>query len=373
MKPILFIDRDGTIIQEPADEQIDSLEKLEFLPKVLRNLYRLQEKYTLVMVTNQDGLGTDSFPENTFWPAHNKMMGILTGEDIHFHAIHIDEHFPADNHPNRKPGIGMMTEYIDNPEFDLTRSFVLGDRLSDTQLAKNLGCKGIFIASQEDKGKVKEEGLTEHCALVSDDWDAIGDFLMSFVRRASVHRKTAETSIEIDLDIDGVGDYHIDTGVSFLDHMLDQVAKHAGIDLHIKVEGDLHIDAHHTVEDTALALGEAFDKAMGNKAGMERYGHFSLPMDEALADVALDFSGRPWLVWKAAFRTEMVGQLPTEMVQHFFKSFADTSRCTLNMKVTGDNDHHQVEALFKGFAKALKMALKRDGSNWEIPSTKGVL
>ena len=371
MKPVLFRDRDGTIIQEPEDEQVDSLEKLEFLPRVLRSLYRLQEKYVLAMVTNQDGLGTEAFPEDTFWPTHNKMMRVLEGEGIQFRTIHIDEHYPEDGHPNRKPGTGMLTEYMDNPEFDLSRSFVLGDRLSDTQLAKNLGCKGIFIAPKEDAFKVEEQGLTEHCALVSDNWDEMGEFLMSQARRASIHRQTSETNIQIELDIDGNGEYQIDTGVSFLDHMLDQVAKHAGISLQLHVQGDLHIDAHHTVEDTALALGEAFGKAMGNKAGMQRYGHFSLPMDEALANVALDFSGRPWLVWRATFHTEMLGQLPTEMVKHFFKSFADTAKCTLNMQVTGENDHHQVEALFKGFAKALKMALQREGS--EIPSTKGVL
>ncbi len=373
MKPVLFIDRDGTIVHEPEDEQVDSLEKLEFLPKVLRNLYRLQQKYVLVMVTNQDGLGTESFPEDTFWPTHHKMMKTLDGEGIKFRTVHIDEHYPEDKHPNRKPGTGMLGEYINNPAFDLSRSFVIGDRLSDTELAKNLGAKGLFIAPKSDSYKVVEEELTEHCALVSDDWDEMGDFLMGQARRASVHRQTKETSISIELDLDGRGEYQNATGIGFFDHMLDQLAKHAGIDLEVKVEGDLHIDEHHTIEDTALALGTAFDKALGNKAGMARYGHFLLPMDEALAQVALDFSGRPWLVWKDEFKREKVGGFPMEMAYHFFKSFADAARCNLNMQVGGQNDHHQIEALFKAFAKAVKMAIKREGNANEIPSTKGVL
>lgn len=375
MKKVLFIDRDGTIILEPEDEQIDSLEKLEFYPKVLRNLYQLQEKYTLVMVTNQDGLGTDSFPEDTFWPAHNKMMGLLDGEGIRFYAIHIDEHFPHENHPNRKPGIGMMTEYLENPnQFDLANSFVIGDRLSDTVLAKNLGAKGIYIAEKEVGVKqVEEEGLNEHCAFISSDWDEIANFLNTANRTAQVYRKTNETEIAIELDLDGSGIYQMDTGIGFFDHMLDQLARHSGIDLTISVKGDLHIDEHHTIEDTGLALGEAFVKALGNKAGINRYGHFSLPMDECLANVALDFSGRPWLVWKADYKRERVGGMPTEMFSHFFKSFSDTAKCNLNIQVDGDNEHHKIEATFKGLAKAIKMAIKRESNIWEIPSTKGVI
>jgi imidazoleglycerol-phosphate dehydratase/histidinol-phosphatase len=372
MKRILFIDRDGTLIVEPPDEQIDSLEKLEFLPKVFRNLARLQPQFELVMVTNQDGLGTKSFPEDTFWPAHNKMMQAFEGEGIHFAAVHIDEHFPADNHPNRKPGTGMLTGYLGNPQYDIAGSFVIGDRLSDVQLAKNLGAKGIFIASpQKGTAQVAEAGLQAHCAFVSDDWDAIAAFLLGASRQASVRRKTHETDISVELRLDGTGQYRMDTGVGFFDHMLDQLAKHAGLDLAIEVKGDLHIDPHHTIEDTALALGEAFSLALGNKAGLARYGHFLLPMDETLAQVALDFSGRPWLVWKDAFRGEMVGGFPTQLAEHFFKSFSDAAKCNLNMQVDGRNDHHQIEALFKAFAKAVRMAIRREGN--DIPSTKGTI
>ncbi|MGB0525839.1 MAG: bifunctional histidinol-phosphatase/imidazoleglycerol-phosphate dehydratase HisB [Flammeovirgaceae bacterium] len=375
MKKLLFIDRDGTIILEPEDEQIDSLEKLAFYPKVLRNLYQLQEKYTLIMVTNQDGLGTESFPEDTFWPAHNKMMGVLEGEGIQFAAIHIDEHFPHENHPNRKPGIGMMTEYLNNPDqYDLANSFVIGDRLSDTELAKNLGAKGIYIAEKKaGKQQAAEKGLTEHCALISNDWDEIAAFLDTANRTAKVHRMTKETDISIELDLDGTGTYEMHTGIGFFDHMLDQLAKHAEIDLRIVVKGDLHIDEHHTIEDTALALGEAFVKALGNKAGINRYGHFSLPMDETLANVALDFSGRPWLVWECDYQRERVGGMPTELFEHFFKSFSDTAKCNLNIQVAGSNEHHKIEATFKALAKAIKMAIKREGSDWKIPSTKGVI
>jgi imidazoleglycerol-phosphate dehydratase/histidinol-phosphatase len=371
-KAVLFIDRDGTIIHEPADEQIDSLEKLSFLPKVFRNLYRLQQKFELAMVTNQDGLGTASFPEDTFWPAHNKMMQALEGEGIRFAGIHIDEHFARENHPNRKPGIGMLTGYLNNADYDIARSFVIGDRLTDVELAKNLGCKGIFIApAQSGWARVHQAGLAEYCALVSDDWEVMGDFLMSAQRTATLQRTTKETDIQIVLDIDGSGKYSHHTGIGFFDHMLDQLAKHSGIDLVIKAKGDLHIDAHHTIEDVGLALGAAFAEALGNKGGMERYGYAILPMDEALAQVAIDFSGRPWLVWSDEFKGEKVGEMPTEMVQHFFKSFADTAKCNLNMRVTGENDHHQIEILFKAFAKAVRMAVRRQGN--DIPSTKGTL
>jgi imidazoleglycerol-phosphate dehydratase/histidinol-phosphatase len=374
-KSVLFIDRDGTIILEPADEQIDSLEKLVFYPKVLRNLLQLQEKYTLVMVTNQDGLGTDSFPEETFHPAQNKMMSILEGEGIRFEAIHIDEHFPADNHPNRKPGIGMLTGYLNNAEYDVANSFVLGDRLSDIHLAKNLGAKGIFIAKKEgSESEISNQNLSEICAYVSEDWDEITKFLETANRKAVVSRKTNETDIQISLDLDGNGKYQMKTRIGFFDHMLDQLAKHSGIDLAIKVAGDLHIDEHHTIEDTALALGEAFAKALGNKAGINRYGHFLLPMDETLAQVALDFSGRPWFVWNVNYQREKVGGMPTEMFEHFFKSFSDTAKCNLNIKVEGDNEHHKIEATFKSFAKAIKMAIHREKEgDWEIPSTKGMI
>jgi imidazoleglycerol-phosphate dehydratase / histidinol-phosphatase len=371
-KAVLFIDRDGTIVHEPADEQVDSLEKLAFLPKVFRNLYRLQRKFELAMVTNQDGLGTPSFPTDTFWPTHNKMMQTLEGEGIQFAGIHIDEHFPKDKHPNRKPGTGMLTGYINNSHYDIARSFVIGDRLTDVELAKNLGCKGIFIAPKADGWtRVVQAGLESHCALVSDDWDEMGDFLMNAQRTASISRQTKETSIHISLDIDGKGHYKHETGIGFFDHMLDQLAKHSGIDIHIHAQGDLHIDTHHTIEDVGLALGAAFAEALGNKAGMERYGFAILPMDEALAQVAIDFSGRPWLVWEDQLKGERVGEMPTELCEHFFKSFSDTAKCNLNMRVSGKNDHHQIEILFKAFAKAVRMAVRRQGN--EIPSTKGVI
>ena len=365
MKKVLFIDRDGTIIVEPVeDEQVDSLEKLEFLPKVLSNLRKIAEEmnFELVMVTNQDGLGTDSFPEETFWPAHHKMLKTLEGENIHFAAVHIDSTFPHENAPTRKPGTALLQRYFQE-DYDLKNSYVIGDRQSDLELAKNLGCQGIFIG----------EGVQGDAALVSKDWDEIYRFLKLPPRKATVVRKTKETTIEIDLNLDGSGITKISTGLGFFDHMLDQLGKHSGSDLNITVDGDLHIDEHHTIEDTALALGEAYRQAIGDKKGIKRYG-FLLPMDDALAQVAIDFGGRPWIVWDATFKREKIGEMPTEMFYHFFKSFSDTSRSNLNISVEGDNEHHKIEAIFKAVAKAIKMAVSRDIEAVDsLPSTKGVL
>ena len=375
MQKLLFIDRDGTIIDEPkTDFQIDSLEKLEFLPKAISNLRKIAEDtdYQLVMVTNQDGLGTESFPEDTFWPAHNKMMRTLENENIHFLAVHIDRSFPHENLPTRKPATGLLTEYFDSNMYDLVNSYVIGDRATDIQLAVNLGAKAIFITDGLTDGLI--EGLTppqkEATKLISNDWNEIYEFLKLPERIAIIERNTKETKIKIELNLDGTGKSDIHTGLGFYDHMLDQVAKHSGSDLKISVEGDLHIDEHHTIEDTALALGEAYLKALGDKKGTNRYG-FLLPMDEALAQVAIDFSGRPWLVWDASFKREKIGEMPTEMFYHFFKSFSDTSKCNLNIKCEGDNEHHKIESIFKAFAKAVKMAVKVEGT--ELPSTKGVI
>ena len=374
MKKVLFIDRDGTIIVEPpTDFQVDSLEKLDFLPKAISNLRKIAEEtdYELVMVTNQDGLGTGSFPEDTFWPAQNKMLQTLKGENIEFTAVHIDRSFPEDNLPTRKPGIGMLTSYF-SEEYDLANSYVIGDRLTDVQLAVNLGSKAIFIGSELAKDGVSQE-MKSAVSYVSTDWDAIYEHLKLPARTASVQRNTKETQITIDLNLDGSGRSEIHTGLGFFDHMLDQLARHSGADLTIHVEGDLHIDEHHTIEDTALALGEAYRIAIGDKRGISRYG-FLLPMDEALAQVAIDFSGRPWIVWDAEFKREKIGEMPTEMFFHFFKSFSDTSLSNLNIKVEGQNEHHKIESIFKGFAKAIKMAVRRDLKALDfMPSTKGVL
>lgn len=364
MKKVLFIDRDGTIIVEPpTDYQVDSLEKLEFLPKAISNLRKLAEEtdYELVMVTNQDGLGTDSFPEDTFWSAHNKMLKTLEGEGVVFAEQHIDRTFQRDNADTRKPGIGMLRKYFSG-EYDLANSYVLGDRTSDLELAKNLGAQGIFISEEKHAEAV----------LCTTNWDAIFSFLKLPPRTATVSRKTNETDIQIELNLDGQGKCQIQTGLGFFDHMLEQLGKHSGSDLTVKVQGDLHIDEHHTIEDTALAIGEAYRQAIGDKKGIHRYG-FLLPMDEALAQVGIDFSGRPWLVWEADFKREKVGDMPTEMFMHFFKSFSDASLCNLNVKVEGDNEHHKIEAIFKAFAKSIKMAVKRDINDQSLPSTKGVL
>jgi len=371
MKKVLFIDRDGTLIIEPADEQIDSLEKLEFYPDVFYWLRKIatETSFELVMVTNQDGLGTGSYPEETFWPAHKKMLKAFENEQIHFSKIFIDRSFPQENKPTRKPGTGMLTEFF-SEEYDLKNSYVIGDRLTDVQLAKNLGANGILINDGSLKDSITKSGLKDSCALVSLNWSDIYALLANPKRKASVVRKTKETDIKIDIDLDGSGSSSISTGLGFFDHMLDQLARHGNIDLNIQVKGDLHIDEHHTVEDTGLALGEAFIKALGDKRGIERYG-FCLPMDDCLAQAAIDFGGRPWLVWEAEFKRERIGEMPTEMFHHFFKSFTDTSKSNLNIKVEGTNEHHKIEAIFKAFAKAIKMAVKREGH--QLPTTKGII
>jgi len=372
-KKALFIDRDGTLICEPADEQIDSLEKLEFLPKVFRNLYFIRKNlgYELVIVSNQDGLGTESYPEDTFWPAHNKMLKAFENEGVVFDDILIDRSFPYDNAPTRKPKLGMMGKYLDG-SYDLSECFVIGDRLTDLWLAKNLGAMGILINDGSLSEDLEASGLKDTCVLVTSDWDKIYACVAAPERTAAVKRTTRETDINIEINLDGTGQTRIATGLHFFDHMLDQIGRHSGCDLTIEVNGDLQVDEHHTIEDTAIALGEAFGKALGSKRGIERYG-FYLPMDESLASVALDFGGRPWLVWDVSFRRERVGDVPTEMFFHFFKSFSDAARCNLNIKVEGDNEHHKIEAVFKAFAKALRMAVKRDVFNFELPSTKGTL
>ncbi|HTE29775.1 MAG TPA: bifunctional histidinol-phosphatase/imidazoleglycerol-phosphate dehydratase HisB [Chryseolinea sp.] len=371
MKKVLFIDRDGTLIMEPRDEQIDSLEKLEYYPGVFYWLRKIASEtdFELVMVTNQDGLGTPSYPEETFWPAHEKMMKAFRNEEIVFSEVCIDRSFPAENKPTRKPGTGMLTKYF-SPSYNLAGSYVIGDRVTDIELAKNLGCKGILINSGTLAEKVKANGLESSCALITPHWKDIHALLSAPARIATVVRNTKETNITVTLNLDGKGVSNISTGLGFFDHMLDQLARHGNVDLDIKVKGDLHIDEHHTIEDTALALGEAFQQALGNKRGIERYG-YCLPMDDCLAQVALDFGGRPWLVWEAEFKREKIGEMPTEMFYHFFKSFTDTSKSNLNVKVEGINEHHKIEAIFKAFAKAIKMAVKKDGD--QLPSTKGTL
>jgi imidazoleglycerol-phosphate dehydratase / histidinol-phosphatase len=371
MKKVLFIDRDGTLIIEPPDEQIDSLEKLEFLPGVFTWLGKIAREldFELVMVTNQDGLGTERFPESTFWPAHNKMMKALENEGIIFSKVFIDRSFPHENKPTRKPGTAMLTEFLSG-DYDLTSSFVLGDRVTDVQLAKNLGSKGILVNDGSLSATLEQQQLANSCAITTSSWKDIYSFLAEPARTASVRRTTKETDISIDVNLDGTGKSSIQTGLGFFDHMLDQLARHGLIDLTIQVKGDLHIDEHHTIEDTALALGEAFLKALGNKKGIERYG-FCLPMDDCLAQVAIDFGGRPWLVWDAEFKRERIGEMPTEMFLHFFKSFSDTAKCNLNVKAEGSNEHHKIEAIFKAFAKSIKIAVKREGN--QLPSTKGVL
>ncbi|TLM91659.1 bifunctional histidinol-phosphatase/imidazoleglycerol-phosphate dehydratase HisB [Hymenobacter jeollabukensis] len=367
MKKVLFIDRDGTILVEPQpSQQVDSFDKFQFLPGAITGLARIAREldYELVLVTNQDGLGTDSFPEETFWPCQNLMLDILRGEGVEFAAVLIDRSFPHENLPTRKPGLGLLGPYLDPANgYDLPGSFVLGDRLTDVQLAENLGCRAILLS---------EVLSDERAALTTTNWDAIYQFLRLPARRAVVQRDTNETKIRVELNLDGSGRHSIKTGLGFFDHMLDQLAKHSGVDMLVEVQGDLHIDEHHTIEDAAIAIGEAFTQALGDKRGLARYG-FLLPMDDALAQAAIDFSGRPWLVWDAQFKREKIGDMPTEMFYHFFKSFADAARCNLNIKCEGDNEHHKIEAIFKAVAKAIKAALQRDASKMEIPSTKGVL
>ena len=374
MKKCLFVDRDGTLIKEPpTDFQVDSLEKLEFVPKAIRNMYNICSKldYELVMVTNQDGLGQEVFPEETFWPAHNKMLLTLENEGIKFDSILIDKSLPADNAPTRKPKTGMLKKYLDGA-YDLANSFVIGDRLTDIELAYNLGAKGILLNNNSLQIELEKSKFAGSCVLVTDDWDEIYAKVAAPIRTATITRKTKETDIAVNLNLDGTGQCSIDTGLKFFDHMLEQIGRHSGCDLAVKVAGDLEVDEHHTIEDTAIALGEAFLASLGNKAGIERYG-FCLPMDDCLAQVAIDFGGRPWLVWETEFKREMVGDMPTEMFLHFFKSFSDASKCNLNIKAEGQNEHHKIEAIFKALAKAIKMAIKKDLFNFELPSTKGTL
>ena len=375
LKRALFIDRDGTLVVEPpVDYQLDSLEKLQFTPKVFRNMAFIREKldFELVMVTNQDGLGTPSFPEETFLPAHEKMLQAFAGEGVTFDAIHIDRSLPEENLPTRKPGIGMLAGYLDG-SYDMAASFVIGDRLTDMQLARNLGCRGILYASPEVMSDaVAREGLSDVCVLITDDWDKIAEYLFAGERRAEVRRTTAETDIYVSLDLDGQGKGCIATGIGFFDHMLDQIARHSGMNLTVQAKGDLQVDEHHTIEDTGIALGECIARALGDKRGMERYG-FCLPMDDCRCTVALDFGGRPWLVWKAAFHREKIGDMPTEMFLHFFKSLSDAARMNLHIEAEGENEHHKIESIFKAFARSLKMAVRRDIFHYELPSTKGAL
>ncbi len=379
-RKILFIDRDGVLVKEPPiTYQLDSFDQLEFYPNIFKYLGKIAAEFNfeLVMVTNQDGLGTASFPENTFWPIQNLLIKSLQNEGIHFSEIYIDKSLPEQNAPTRKPGVAMLTKYINNPEYDLVNSFVIGDRITDMQLAKNLGAKGIWLNADESKGAAEmnttiEALRKEVIVLESLDWKDIYEYLKSPERKVLHDRITNETKIKVNINLDGKGNSSISTGLPFFDHMLDQLARHGNIDLAIECKGDLHIDEHHTIEDTGLALGEAMVKALGDKRGIERYG-FLLPMDDCLAQVAIDFGGRNWIVWEAEFKREKIGDMPTEMFFHFFKSFSDAAKCNLNIKASGDNEHHKIESIFKAFAKAIKMAVKKDINNDSLPSTKGVL
>ena len=375
MKKILFIDRDGTLVLEPGDEQIDSLEKLEFYPEVFTYLGKISKEldYELVMVTNQDGLGTKSFPEEFFWPAHNKLLNSFKNEGVKFSEIFIDRSFPNDNASTRKPRTGMLTNYLDNSEYNLSESYVIGDRISDMELAKNLNTKGILI--NIDNIKLKEETKNDFDDVISlktNSWSEIYSHLKLKDRVVKKKRKTNETDIVMNLNLDGKGKSTIDTGISFFDHMLDQLARHGGIDLDLKINGDLDVDEHHTIEDAGITLGEAFHDALGEKIGIERYG-FCLPMDDCLAQVSIDFGGRSWLVWEAEFKREMIGKMPTEMFMHFFKSFCDGAKANLHIKAEGKNEHHKIEAIFKAFARTIKQAIKRDPEKMILPSTKGNL
>ncbi len=380
MKKVLFIDRDGTLIKEaPPTYQLDSFSKLEFYPDMFKYMRKIAEEldYELVMVTNQDGLGTPSFPEDSFWPVHQLVMKSLENENIFFSEVCIDRTFPKDNVPTRKPGTGMLTKYLNDGTYDIAGSFVIGDRITDMQLAKNLGCKGFWLNIDATLGATEindavEALRKETIVIESPNWADIYNYLKLPPRKILHQRNTNETTITIDLNLDGTGKASIHSGLGFFDHMLEQIARHGNIDLVIETKGDLHIDEHHSIEDTGIALGEAFLKALGDKRGIERYA-FVLPMDECLAQVALDFGGRNWIVWDAEFKREKIGEMPTEMFFHFFKSFSDAAKCNLNIKVEGENEHHKIESIFKAFAKCLKQAVKRDVNNNALPSTKGIL
>lgn len=378
MKKVLFIDRDGTLVLEPEDNQLDSFEKLEFYQNCFRYLSKIADEldYELVMVTNQDGLGTNSFPEDTFWPVQNFILKAFENEGVYFSDVIIDRTFAKDNADTRKPKTGLLKSYLNSGDYDLQNSFVIGDRLTDMELAKNLDGKGIFINDHEalggDEISVEREELEKFIELETGSWKEIYEFLAKKDRVAEIRRKTNETDIHIKLNLDGTGKSEISTGIDFFDHMLDQIARHGQMDLEIKVKGDLQVDEHHTIEDTAISLGEVFSKALGNKLGIERYG-FVLPMDDCLAQVAIDFGGRNWLVWDADFKREMIGKMPTEMFYHFFKSFTDGAKANLNIKAEGTNEHHKIESIFKAFAKAIKVAVKQDPGKMILPSTKGML
>ena len=375
MKKVLFIDRDGTLAMEPKDFQLDSLEKLIFYPEVFTYLGKIAREldYELVMISNQDGLGTNSFPEETFWPTHNFLLKSFKNEGVIFEKILIDKSFPEDKAPTRKPQIGLLTEYMNSENYDLHNSFVIGDRVTDMELASNLGAKGLFLCNNDKLGQ-EESGQypSEVIVLKTTKWKEIYSFLKLEQRIVTQRRITKETRINMKLNLDGSGISHIDSGIVFFDHMLDQLARHGGIDLELIVKGDLEVDEHHTIEDTAIVLGEGFAAALGDKLGIERYG-FCLPMDDCLAQVSIDFGGRNWLVWKAEFKREMIGKMPTEMFMHFFKSFSDAAKANLNIKAEGINEHHKIEAIFKAFAKAIKSAIKRDSDKMILPSTKGSL
>ena len=378
-KKVLFIDRDGTLITDPPPTfQIDNFPKLEFYPHMFEYLTKIAKElsYELVLISNQDGLGTDAFPEDTFWPVQDFIMKTLEQESIVFSDVLIDRTFPHENKPTRKPGVALLSKYIDNEAYDLENSFVIGDRMTDVLLAKNLGCKAIYINNNEALGAEEVEEskkeINKFIALETTEWKDIYEFLKLPARKIVHERNTNETKITVEINLDGTGRAEVDTGIAFFDHMLDQIGRHGQMDLKITCKGDLHIDEHHTIEDTGIALGEAIAKALGDKRGIERYG-FLLPMDDCLAQVALDFGGRAWLVWEAEFKREKVGEMPTEMFSHFFKSFSDAAKANLNIKAEGDNEHHKIESIFKAFAKCIRMAVKRDLNNNELPSTKGIL
>lgn len=375
IKRVLFIDRDGTLILEPEDEQIDSFAKLKFYPGALQYLPRIAKEldFELVLVSNQDGLGTDSHPEENFWPVHQFILDTFAGEGVVFAREHIDRTFPHENAPTRKPGIGMLGEYFEAEKYNLAESFVIGDRVNDVKLAQNLGAKAIWLRNNDELGKLENVAVDSECiGLETTDWKSIYEYLKLGTRTGEHRRKTSETDVYIYLNLDGSGKADIETGLPFFDHMLDQLARHGGLDLTIKAKGDLHIDEHHTIEDTGIALGEIFATVLGDKRGIERYS-YTLPMDDCLAQVALDFGGRNWIVWNAEFKREKIGDMPTEMFFHFFKSFSDASKSNLNIKAEGDNEHHKIEAIFKAFAKSIKKAVRRDADNMQLPSTKGVL